>query len=216
MTSKEKIEYMLHKVRERARISPAGFFYVDCAPIVDLDANGGIPDDAPEILSRADQVNILQKFQNDNLLFGVEFEKEYKGAWVAIMNLDIESEENPYNDRGVVKQKTGAMIETPVYGGTLALNTSTGYVRLNAVANNLNPKGKEFKVVHILMTSDNHIATYAEIVGREPKKIERRTIGFLVRNIKEKLGILPKKKAQNKDIFRIKRGHGYQLITEHT
>lgn len=215
MNSKEKIEYMLHKVREKARISPAGFFFVDCNPFIDIKGNGGVPDEAEVLLSQLEQINILKKFQKDGLLFGVEFEKDRRGARVALMNLDKNSDENPYTQkqRKIENKET---IKVSVHGGTLVLNKMTGFIMLNKIGSTLNPTGKEFKVVLTLATNKENLATYAELIGEGENKSKRRTLGFQIRNIKEGLGILPKKKAKNKDIIRNRKRYGYELITGHT
>lgn len=213
MNSREKIEYMLQKVRGKARISPVGFFYVDCSPHIDIEENGGVPDDAPVLFSRADQVSTLRKFKEDGLLFGVEFEKDYKGAWVALMNLDKDSDINPYDNNGEVS-KNKQTIEVAVQGGVLAINERTGYIKLNKIEKNLNLSGREFKVILTLIKNDNHQATYSELIGREDTKPRRRPLGFTLRNLKETLCILPKNKAKNKDIIKNIKNYGYKLITQ--
>lgn len=212
MNSREKIEYMLQKVRGKARISPAGFFYIDCSPYIDIEANGGAPDDAPVLFSQADKVSTLRKFEADGLLFGVEFEKNYKGAWVALMNLDKDSDVNPYNNNGEANNGKQT-IETAVQGGILAINERTGYVRLNKVEKTLNPKGKEFKVILTLVKNADHQATYSELMGGDDGKLKRRPLGFVIRNLKETLLILPKKKSKNGDIIKNMKDYGYKLIT---
>lgn len=212
MTSREKIEHMLHKVREKARISPTGFFYVDCNPFVDIEGNRGVPDEAPVLLSQLEQINLLKKFEKDNLLYSVEFEKDHKGAWVALMNLDKDSDVNPYDNNGEVN-KSKQTTEVVVQGGILAINEKTGYVRLNTVEKTLNHTGWEFKIILTLIKNDNHQATYSELIGGEDTKPRRRPLSFNIRNLKETLCILPKNKAKNMDIIKNIKNYGYKLIT---
>lgn len=97
--------------------------------------------------------------------------------------------------------------------GLLTLNESTGLVQLNEVKTNVNPQGKEFAVLRTLISSDEYLATYTDLLGEKPSKDAKRKLGFTVRNIKEILGILPKGKATNQDCIENIKGHGYKLIT---
>lgn len=126
-------------------------------------------------------------------------------------------EQKVFEKLGTEKEREDdAIVEVSVCGGTLVLNKSTGYIKLNAIENTLNPIGKEFKVIFTLATNKDNLATYEELVGGDHSKQKRRTLSFLIRNIKGVLGILPEKKARNKDIIRNRKLYGYELITEHT
>lgn len=145
MTPKEKIEHILDKVREKARISPAGFFYVELCPILDIEGNGGIPDEAPVIFSRADQVSILRKLEKDRLLFSIEFEKDYKGAWVALRELDKESDVNPY-----AQSRSGSEL---VYVKPPHTDLGKGILCINGQSVSISTKaGKENNPLRLLKT----------------------------------------------------------------
>jgi len=214
MKSEEKIEYMLNKVRKIARINPAGYFFVDCVPHIDIEANGGVPDEAPILFSTADQIMVLKKFDQDGLLFGLKLDKKRKGAWTVLMNLDKDSDENPYKIKSE-KHKDKQMLEVSVLSGKLEINENTGFVKLNKIGNTLNIKGGEFKVILTLVKNKDHQATYTQLIEGGDIKTKRRPLGFTVRNLKRALGILPKKRSKNKDIIQNIRSVGYKLLTSH-
>lgn len=97
-------------------------------------------------------------------------------------------------------------------GGILTLNKATGSTRLNATTTQLNPESQEYNLLAKLMTSKNYKVAYKDILT-DNSKSTRRNLTFVVRNLKTGLGILPKGKAQNKNIIRNIKSHGYQLIT---
>lgn len=105
------------------------------------------------------------------------------------------------------------VIRISVYGGTLIVNESTGFVKLNKVGDILNLAGQEFRAILTLAKNDGHQATYTELIGGNDTKNKRRTLGFSLRNLKETLGILPKKSAKNKDIIGNIKKYGYRLKT---
>ena len=96
--------------------------------------------------------------------------------------------------------------------GQLVVNKDTGFVRLNDVANEFNTGSKEFNAVLKLATSKNYKATYEELLGKNPSKVNIRGLGFTIRNVKKCLGILPQKTAQNENIIKCNKGVGYRLI----
>lgn len=105
-------------------------------------------------------------------------------------------------------------LKVKVVGGHwLTLNRHTGRVCLNKHTNDLNPESQEFKNLLRLMENKNHQITYKEILGETISKANKRNLAFVVRNLKEALGILPKKGAKNKDCIKNTKGHGYKLIT---
>lgn len=97
--------------------------------------------------------------------------------------------------------------------GLLTLNESAGWVKLNDVKTDINPQGKEFAVLRTLMSNDDYLATYTDLLGEKPSKDAKRNLGFVIRNIKEILGILPKEKAVNQDCIVNIKAHGYKLLT---
>lgn len=97
--------------------------------------------------------------------------------------------------------------------GSLGFNVKTGIAKLNGVEAQLNPKSREASVLYRLMTSEEGQATYEELLGGRGTSIdEKRKLTFVIRNLKEELGILPRKKAKNKNVIRNLKGLGYQLI----
>lgn len=96
--------------------------------------------------------------------------------------------------------------------GLLTLNESAGSVQLNEIKANINPQTKEFSILRTLMSSDEYLATYTDLLGESPSKDAKRNLGFTIRNVKEILGILPKGKAVNQDCIENIKGHGYKLI----
>lgn len=203
MTSKEKIEYMLDKVREKARISPTGVFHVECVTYV--YSENGVPFEDMVLLSRSEQMIILKKFESDGLLFFVEPDTDGRGAMVALQNLDKDSDENPYEKTPVLKVELKA--------GTLSLNELTGDVSLNERKATFTPKGRQYKFLHTLMTSKDYQANYADLITGENTKDKRRDMGFVLKEMKEALGILPQSKKENEEIFQNIRGFAYRLIT---
>ena len=97
--------------------------------------------------------------------------------------------------------------------GFLFINNKNGVVKLNNIESELNPTSEEFKVLLKISTLENHIATYEDLLGKNSSKTMKRNLTFVIRNIKKTLGILPKKKAKNKDCIKNIKGHGYRLIT---
>ncbi len=103
------------------------------------------------------------------------------------------------------------LIEIPVQNGCLTINRSTGTVSLNNVKKDLNPSAKEYRILLKLAINKDHIATYSELLDGGVTKSAKRTLTFVIRNIKECLGILPKKGAKNKDIIQNIKFYGYKL-----
>ncbi len=97
--------------------------------------------------------------------------------------------------------------------GNLTLNESAGTVQLNDLKASINPQSQEFEFLRTLMISDGYLATYTDLLGEKPSKDAKRKLGFIIRNTKELLGILPKGKANNPDCIENVKKHGYKLIT---
>lgn len=84
----------------------------------------------------------------------------------------------------------------------LSLNTKNGDALYNTQKGNLNPQSQEFKVLYKLLTDDNHVATYDDLLGPNASINSKRKLTFVIRNLKESLGILSKKGVKNKDIIK--------------
>ncbi len=214
MTSKEKIEYMLNKIREKARISPYGVFKLDCSTMVD-EYYGLPPENAPVIFSRREQIDILYKFEKDGLLFDVSFESGDRDAIIILMNLDINTNDNPYDEAGRIKNvpkiEINNKVELRTKKGLLVVNEKTGFVKLNKVVVELNPLSKEFELLILLVNSPNRQSAYSQIL-KVNNKDTRRNLGFTLKKLKKGLGILPKGNSKNEDIFENIKGFGYKII----
>jgi len=103
-------------------------------------------------------------------------------------------------------------ISVKLASGLLTLNKNTGWVKLNKTENEFNPKSNEFQTLLKLISSDDGLATYEFLLGEyNVTKPSKRTLSFTIRNIKEKLGILPLKEYINEDIIHNARYVGYRL-----
>lgn len=82
MTPEEKIAFIKSKINETAEISPRGRFYIEFIPIVDTEITGGIPDEAPEIFSKREQLSVIKKLEQDGYIKNVQVAYKRQGAWV--------------------------------------------------------------------------------------------------------------------------------------
>ena len=144
------------------------------------------------------------KFSND-------FEKRYTQYREKILGSSATEKSQPKPT--VLANPKNKALSAQLKHGLLTLNESTGLVQLNEVKDNINPQSQEFIVLRKLMSSEEYLATYADLLGDKPSKDDKRNLGFVIRNIKEILGILPKEKSKNIDCIKNIKGHGYKLIT---
>lgn len=126
---------------------------------------------------------------------------------------DFEKRYNEYKTRSLNEEANPDILSIQLKSGSLAINKSTGFVRLNNFEGSINPQSQEFKVLFKLMSNRNYQATYKDLLGENVSKVNKRNLSFVIRNIKENLGILPAKKARNKDIIKNIKSYGYKLIT---
>lgn len=91
----------------------------------------------------------------------------------------------------------------------LTINKNTGIVILNKFESKMNPGSQEFNILIKLAGSQDYKATYEDLLGNSPTKVNKRNLSFTIRNIKKCLGILPRKSAKNKDIIKNIKKHGY-------
>jgi len=98
------------------------------------------------------------------------------------------------------------------------LDKRTGNFTFGRTKGQFNPKTQECKVLLALMESVDNFADYEKLIiamGRQYQKSslksQTRELGLIIRNIKRTLGILPKGKNSNKDIFKNIKGVGYGL-----
>lgn len=85
MTPEEKIAFVKKMIIDKAAISPSGLFSLDLLQIIDTEATGGIPDEAPVILFRKEQWSIIKKLEEENFVINVQLdeEKEWR-VWLEI------------------------------------------------------------------------------------------------------------------------------------
>jgi hypothetical protein len=84
MTPKEKIAFVKERLKEAAETHPSGAFVIELIPIVDIEANGGIPDDAPVLLSRKEQWSIIQKLQEEEFVQDVKLDEDGRSVHLAL------------------------------------------------------------------------------------------------------------------------------------
>lgn len=189
MTPVQKIQFIKVLIHERALISPTG--------ILKLQLN-----DQPSLTVK-EQILILKKLEQEGLIGDLNIIGKAVSFWV------ISTFANYLNEN-----KTDTDVITIEIGtNTLSIDKVTAAVRLNEVEAIFNPKSQEFETLLKLATAKNHQVTYTDILGESVSKTTKRNLTFVIRNIKEVLGILPAKKAKNKDIIKNIKGLGYKLIT---
>lgn len=93
----------------------------------------------------------------------------------------------------------------------LTLNKNTGSICLNNFKGSLNPASQEFEILLKLMTGKDYQATYQNLLGESVSKLNKRNLSFTIRNLKKALGILPAKKAKNKNCIKNIKLYGYRL-----
>jgi hypothetical protein len=101
--------------------------------------------------------------------------------------------------------------------GSLNFSKNTGDFTFNEITGNLTPNSQEFFFLKTLSESKDHQCDYKTLVskiwnGRENSKSARSDLNVVVRNIKGKLGILPKTKSKNPDIIKSIKNLGYRII----
>jgi len=189
MTPVQKIQFIKVLIHESALISPVG--------ILKLQLN-----DQPSLTVK-EQILILKKLEQEGLIGDLNIIGKAVSFWV------ISTFANYLNEN-----KTDTDVITIEIGtNTLSIDKVTAAVRLNEVEAIFNPKSQEFETLLKLATAKNHQVTYTDILGESVSKTTKRNLTFVIRNIKEVLGILPAKKAKNKDIIKNIKGLGYKLIT---
>lgn len=152
-----------------------------------------------EIDARVSEHNRVKSTKWDRMLKNADDMRERSGFGFPV------APKQPQPDSDILEVKLAD-------GSILTLNKATGSTRLNATPTQLNPESREYNLLAKLMTAKNHKIAYKDILP-DNSKSTRRNLTFVVRNLKTGLGILPKEKAQNKDIIRNIKSHGYQLIT---
>jgi|GEM_PF-4471653 len=105
----------------------------------------------------------------------------------------------------------------------LKINKENGDVRLGKTEGNIAPGTQEYKILLCLLESSSYITKYKTLLKlmypnqnfEEPLKtyqVNMWALNTVIRNIKRAFGILPRKNAANKDIFRtLKQYKAYSL-----
>jgi len=108
-------------------------------------------------------------------------------------------------------------------GATLpfSFNIRTGDFKLGGVQGVFSPASQEYKVLCTIWEDKDHQASYLSLLQaympsvEHAGKVYKDQLRIVIRNIKERFGILPKSKAKNSDIFKAIRGFGYRLDLSH-
>lgn len=100
----------------------------------------------------------------------------------------------------------------------LHINLRTGDFSFYKTTGTISLATQEFKILSALIKSEDYQSSYLSLYKalfpstEEVRKTQRDTLAQIIRNLKETLGILPKKKLSNKDIFKNIPNIGYRLI----
>lgn len=84
MDAQEKIDYIKELITEKAKISPSGSFFVQLADVVDLEATGGIPDEAPVLFSNKEQWSVIQKLEEEGFIKNVQRDENKYKVWIEL------------------------------------------------------------------------------------------------------------------------------------
>ncbi len=195
--AQEKINFVKNKIKDLVAISPSGLINYD---IYSVKEDMG-DDSAPVVLGKEEQKIILKMLLEKRYIEKLEFFENYRVAQIFLPQNRDEEELD--------------IISVKLKSGTIELNKSTGFIKFNKVESFINIKSNEFKVLLNLLSSKDYQASYENLLGEEKTtKVDRRLLGFTIRNIKQTIGILPKKDAKNKDCIQNIKNWGYKLITK--
>ncbi len=100
---------------------------------------------------------------------------------------------------------------------SLSFNKNTGDFVFNKVKGNFTPKSQEFHFLKTILESKDNQSDYTTLVskiwnGKPNSKSARNDLNIIVRNVKQKLLILPKTKSKNPDILKSVKNVGYRII----
>jgi hypothetical protein len=130
-----------------------------------------------------------------------------------ILSLVTVPEANPVTQPPQETPSTDDEIVIQTQYGPITLNKRTGSIEYGKVKNTLNPTSKEYGVLLKLMTSKDCQASYAELIGGPVTKDSKRSLSFVIRNLKKVLGILPARSAVNEDVIDNVKHLAYKLLT---
>jgi len=98
------------------------------------------------------------------------------------------------------------------------LNFKTGDFIYLGTKGNLPISGQEFKVLKTLLTAPDFMASHDELVRSfipniaNATKSQKSALSIIIRNIKNKLSVLPETVSSKPDPFHSVRGNGYRLV----
>lgn len=187
MKAGEKLQFIKDLIHERAQISPAGILKFQLKDTLSFSTN--------------EQILVLKKLEQEGLIKDLNVIGKAVSFWVISTFANYLHPDVAGDD----------LITVQIGDHALSIDKVTTMVSLNTVQAIFNPKSQEFAVLLKLATAKNNQVTYAEILGDSVSKTSKRNLTFVIRNIKEALGILPAKKAKNKDIIKNIKGVGYKL-----
>ena len=187
MRAGEKLQFIKDLIHERAQISPAGILKFQLK-------------DQPSFPT-GEQILILKKLEQEKLIKDINVIGKWVSFWVI----------STFGDHVKPVKTDDDLVSVTIGTNTLSIDKVTATVRLNTIQVIFNPKSQEFAVLLKLAVAKNNQVTYSDILGASVSKTTKRNLTFVIRNIKEALGILPAKKAKNKDIIKNIKGVGYKL-----
>ena len=99
------------------------------------------------------------------------------------------------------------------------LNLKNGDFVLNEIKGTFPLVSQEYKVIKKLIKSESFQSDYEELVksvwsNRNNSKASRNDLSLVIKKIKTKLNILPKKKSNNDDIFKNIKNFGYRIVVK--
>jgi hypothetical protein len=187
MKASEKLQFIKELIHERAQISPAGLLRFQLKDQPSFPVN--------------EQILVLKKLEQDDLITDLNVIGKAVTFWVISTFANHLRENKTDND----------LVTVEIGTNKLSIHKHTGAVSLNTIDAVLNPKSQELETILKLATAKNHQISYADILGESVSKTTKRNLTFVIRNLKEALGILPAKTAKNKDIIKNIKGVGYKL-----
>lgn len=156
--------------------------------------------------------------QPDDYIHEIIFQVDVKKFEKALYNYTGKT--NPSSDREKIFLPKSRHPAKDIVHGKLRFNESTGDFQLGKVRGTLSPDTQEYKLILKLLTSESCQAKSVDLL-REiyPDQLDKfgktydLKLGYLLRNVKKRMGILPKKRAKNIDIFEnLKKWKGYRLL----
>ena len=108
--------------------------------------------------------------------------------------------------------------ETPKISIPLDFDFRTGDFTFYKTTGTIAPATQEYKILCSLLNSESYLCAYLPLykslvpTATEIRKPHKETISQVVRNLKERLNILPKTESSNPDIFKNLQKVGYRLV----